>query len=127
MKFPLIILDFEASSLNMESYPIEVGLAVATNLNAPIGSWSSLIRPDAAWLDSGDWEPAAEAVHGIARASLLAGMSARDVAVGLNRVISSVGHCWCDGGRYDGHWLKTLFRAAGMKPAFQLWDIAGLF
>jgi hypothetical protein len=29
IKFPLAIVDFEASSLNLESYPIEVGLALA--------------------------------------------------------------------------------------------------
>jgi hypothetical protein len=127
MKFPLIIIDFEASSLNMESYPIEVGMAVAMNLSGSVGVWSSLIIPDPEWVQGGDWEPASQQIHGIARESLAGGSHPVEIAETLNRVIEPHGQAWCDGGRYDGHWLKTLFLAAPVKPTFDLWDISGLF
>jgi hypothetical protein len=127
MKFPLIIVDFEASSLNMESYPIEVGVAVAKDLSGSVGVWSSLIIPDPEWVQGGDWDPASQGTHGISRESLARGRHPAEVAAILDMIITPHGHAWCDGGRYDGHWLKTLFRAARMKPGFDVWDVAGLF
>jgi hypothetical protein len=127
MKFPLIIIDFEASSLNMESYPIEVGLAVAKDLSGSVGVWSSLIIPDPEWVQGGDWQPASQQIHGISRESLAGGRHPAEIAETLNRIIEPHGQAWCDGGRYDGHWLKTLFLAARMKPRFDLWDISVLF
>jgi hypothetical protein len=127
MKFPLILIDFEASSLSTESYPIEVGVAIATQRDEPIGVWSSLIRPDKAWLAGNDWDPVAQKVHNIPAASLNHGLSAHEVALYLNQTLGPVGHAYCDGGRYDGFWLKRLYKAAGIAPNFALWDIAGLF
>jgi len=127
MKFPLIILDFEASSLSTESYPIEVGVAVAARPDAPISVWSNLIRPDRAWLANGDWDPAAQKVHNISAASLSGGLSAHEVALSLNQMLGPVGHAYCDGGHYDGFWLEQLYKAAGITPTFQLWDMTRLF
>jgi hypothetical protein len=127
MKFPLVLIDFEASSLSTESYPIEVGVAIATGPDEPIETWSSLIKPDKAWLAGGDWDPDAQKVHHITAASLNGGLSANEVALHLNRLLGPVGHAYCDGGHYDGFWLKQLYKAAGIAPAFALWDIAGLF
>lgn len=127
MKLPLAILDFEASSLNPDSYPIEVGLAVAASLTKPALVWSSLIAPTDEWIGRGDWERASEQVHGISRRELSNGMTPSEVTTILDKMLQPIGHAWCDGGRYDGHWLKTLYLAAGTKPKFHLWDIAGLF
>ena len=127
MKFPLIVIDFEASSLNSESYPIEVGVAVARSAAGPIEAWSSLIQPSSAWIQGNDWDPASEKIHGISRSELNKGRAAFEVATGLNRLIEPNGHAWCDGGRYDGHWQTKLFEAASLKPAYELWDISGLF
>lgn len=127
MRFPLAVIDFEASSLSMESYPIEVGLAVARGSNGPIKVWSKLIRPTADWIGRGDWDPEAEQTHKIRMGELQAGMQPLRVAERLNQLLGPIGTAWSDGGVYDGHWLRTLYRAAGTKPAFTLWDIAALF
>jgi hypothetical protein len=127
MIYPLILLDFEASSLSDSSFPIEVGVAVAPTAQGPIHVWSSLIKPDRNWTASDDWDPAAEAVHHIPWADLVQGQSPRDVALALNSIIGPVGHAYCDGGYYDGMWMERLFKAAKIAPAFALWDMARLF
>jgi len=66
-------------------------------------------------------------VHNIPAASLTGGLSAHAVALRLNEIVGPVGHAYCDGGHYDGLWLKRLYKAAGIAPAFALWDIARLF
>lgn len=126
MRFPIAIVDFEASSLDIDSYPIEAGLALCHAADQPISVWSSLIVPTDDWNAVG-WDVAAQRVHGIARSELDAGMSPVEVASHLNQCLGPLGHAWSDGGRYDGHWMAALFRAAKIKPAFHLWDIAGLF
>lgn len=127
MRFPLAVIDFEASSLSMESYPIEAGLALAKGSDAPIEVWSTLIRPDADWIERGDWDPEAEQTHKIRIAELQAGMEPLRVAETLNLLLGPIGMAWSDGGAYDGHWLRTLYVTAGIKPSFALWDIAALF
>ena len=127
MNFPLILLDFEASSLSDDSYPIEVGVAVALTLDEPIRVWSSLIQPVREWTFRHDWDPAAERVHHIPAALLATGQISSEVAKALNTIIGPVGHAYCDGGHYDGFWLERLFKAARIEPAFALWDLARLF
>jgi hypothetical protein len=127
MRFPLIILDFEASSLSLNSYPIEVGVAVAHCPDKPLSVWSALIQPERPWVSQGDWDTASAKVHGIAAGELADGCSTREAAVALNRIIGPVGHAWCDGGYYDAMWLEKLYHAAGISPEFALWDMAGLF
>ena len=87
MNFPLILLDFEASSLSDDSYPIEVGVAVALNLDEPIRVWSSLIRPVREWTIRHDWDPAAERVHHIPAALLATGQMSSEVAKALLSLI----------------------------------------
>lgn len=58
----LVFLDFEASSLNKRSYPIEVGWILEGGR-----SESRLIRPAPDWTD---WGPAAEGIHHIDRSML---------------------------------------------------------
>src|SRR5215510_6144698 len=59
-----VFLDFEASSLGDDSYPIEVGWVFEDGREE-----AHLIRPPPAWID---WDVTAERVHGIAREALLA-------------------------------------------------------
>ena len=58
----LAAVDFEASCLPSygRGFPLEVGLSCVGT--GETKSW--LIRPDGAWL-GWDWDPAAEAIHGI--------------------------------------------------------------
>ena len=127
MNFPLIVLDFEASSLSDISYPIEVGVALALKVDGPLRVWSSLIQPGRDWTFRQDWDPAAERVHHIPPALLATGQTPSEVAKALNAIIGPVGQAYCDGGHYDGLWLERLFKSARVEPAFVLWDLARLF
>lgn len=127
MKFPLAVIDFEASSLSLESYPIEVGVAIALDAQGPIDVWSTLICPSAEWLARSDWDEESAMTHGISRSELEGAAEPFDVANSLNMKLASIGLAWCDGGQYDGHWLRTLYQAAGLKPSYALWDIAAMF
>ncbi|KPF68348.1 hypothetical protein IP84_09810 [beta proteobacterium AAP99] len=107
-----VIMDIEASGFGAGSYPIEVGIVLADGSSA---SW--LIRPEAHWTR---WDASAEAVHGIARAQLLAeGWSARVVAQELNRRLAGQ-TVFTDGWAHDFAWLAVLFDAADLVPRFRL-------
>lgn len=103
------ILDFEASSLSQESWPIEVGLSWIAN--GHVQTWSSLIRPDPAW-DLDDWSPQSAEVHGIPLTELEDAPSAAEVAevfldvVGRRRLAS-------DAPEFEVRWLSRLLRATG--------------
>lgn len=66
-RFPLVVMDFEASALTLDSYPIEVGVAIATTPSSSIETWSSLIAPAPDWDLASHWDPDAERIHGISR------------------------------------------------------------
>lgn len=115
-----LFLDFEASSLNPSSYPIEVAYS------CPDGEIEScLIVPESDWLD---WDPYAQReIHRISRAMLFAGGSAPgQVLERMNERLSGE-PVYCDGGEFDAHWLNRLAQAAGFLPAFELLDIGTLY
>jgi hypothetical protein len=102
----MVFLDFEASSLSEQSYPIEIGWVFADGR-----SESHLIRPAPRW---DDWDAAAEAVHGISRAELLAGGEPHD-AVARRMVEALAGHdLYASAPSWDGKWMSALLRAAGL-------------
>jgi len=73
----LFYIDFEASSLSLESWPIEIGMAWIGG--SEVQSWSTLIRPDASWnLD--DWSLRSAEVHNIPYEEVMAAPRAVDVA-----------------------------------------------
>ncbi|PCM44179.1 hypothetical protein [Marinobacter sp. ANT_B65] len=111
-------IDFEASSLDLiASYPIEVGVCMP---DRTLHSW--LIEPHVLWKD---WSESAEQIHGIARATLLSeGSPVSEVAHHLNQLLS--GYVYCDAWTFDSFWLYRLFRAAGVKPGFQLESVSAL-
>lgn len=111
-------IDFEASSLDLiASYPIEVGLCMP---DGTLHSW--LIAPHVLWQD---WSDSAERIHGISRATLEAeGSSVRDVAHHLNELLPN--QVFCDAWTFDSFWLHRLFRAAKIRPEFQLESISML-
>jgi len=124
--WPLYVLDFEASSLELEGYPIEVGLAAWMELEGPMLGWSALIRPEEEWLRFGDWSKASRNVHGISQADLRSGSSAQDVASELSRLLPDGAVVWCDGGPYDAHWARKLFEPTGIGQRFTLLNWSGL-
>jgi hypothetical protein len=109
-----VFIDFEASSLSDDSYPIEVGWAFENG-----ASESYLIRPAADW---SDWADDAEAIHGISRA-LLADATPHDV-VARRMVEALTGHdLLASAPSWDGKWLSVLLRGAGLpRRALRLRD-----
>jgi len=100
----LVFLDFEASSLSKRSYPIEVAWVFEDGRTE-----SHLIRPAPEWED---WDAAAEAIHGIARAHLLA-QGDDHLAVAQRMVDELTGHdLLASAPSWDGKWLSVLLRAA---------------
>jgi DNA polymerase III epsilon subunit-like protein len=111
-----VFLDFEASSLHEDSYPIEVGWVAEDG-----ACESHLIRPAPFW--TADWDPAAEALHGLSRERLLAeGEPYDDVA---RRTLEALGphEVLVSAPSWDGKWMSVLLRAAGLpRHALRLKD-----
>jgi hypothetical protein len=110
-----VFLDFEASSLSKNSYPIEVAWVFEDG-----ASEAHLIRPAPAWTE---WDSGAERIHGIPRALLEREgephdrVAARMVAVLANHDLFASAPSW------DGKWLSALLRAAGLpRHALRLRD-----
>jgi len=104
-----LFVDFEASSLTSESWPIEVGVAQIVERQVIVES--RLIRPHETW-DPEDWHPESAAVHGISRAELAAADPAEEVARWLvRRMGSSV--LVSDAPEYDRKWLIRLLEVIG--------------
>lgn len=114
-------IDFEASSLDPGSYPIEVAW---TDEHGRIESY--LINPYAigGWLD---WDPMSQAVHGLSRNYLSQnGKHPQEVAGIMNEKLSGK-VLYCDGGEFDNDWCDALFTAVGLKPTFTLDEVQRLW
>ena len=123
----IVFLDFEASSLGPQSYPIEVGWAIldlADMLAPAITTQAYLIRPEPDWTD---WSTQSAAIHNIPRERLHRdGRPATEVATLMNQALAGdVLHV--DGHRFDIFWCDRLFVAAGQAEAFQLARIERAF
>jgi len=102
----IAFLDFEASSLGKEGYPIEVAWVLIAGEEE-----SHLIRPDPSW---NDWDEEAERIHGITRERLLSeGRSVEDVAQRMLTVLSGR-TLYATAPSWDGKWLSKLLRAGGL-------------
>ena len=103
---PYVFLDFEASSLSKESYPIEVGW-----VHEDGGGESHLIRPAPGWTE---WDDRAEVIHHISRQLLETegephtAVCARLLALFETAIVLASAPSW------DGHWLSMLLRASGL-------------
>lgn len=98
-------LDFEASSLAKKSVPIEVAWVFEDGRSADY-----LIRPAQGW---DDWDPRAEAIHHIDRATLLRDGCPHDM-VASAMVDQLTGHdLFASAPSWDGKWLSALLRGAG--------------
>jgi hypothetical protein len=98
-------LDFEASSLSDQSYPVEVAWVFQDGR-----SESHLIAPAPTW---DDWDKASEAIHGISRETLLRDGEPHDV-VARRMVEALTGFdLFASAPSWDGKWLSVLLRGAG--------------
>ena len=110
-----VFLDFEASSLRKNGFPIEVGWAFEDG-----SAEGHLIRPAPGW---SDWDAEAEAIHGISREQLEhQGVPHKEVARRMVETLS--GHqLFASAPSWDGKWLSLLLRAAGLpRDALRLRD-----
>lgn len=101
-----VFLDFEASSLTDDSYPIEVGWMFETGEGE-----SHLIRPADDWLD---WNDKAAAIHGLTRPALEAAGSPHDVVAHRMVEILSGHDLFASAPSWDGKWLSVLMSHAGL-------------
>ena len=112
MDFRPYIIDVEASGFGVDSYPIEVGLALEEGER-----FCSLIQPVAGW---GHWSEDAEACHQIARACLFQhGKPAASVASMLNLILQHK-TVYSDGWVVDKPWMERLFASVGMAMQFRI-------
>jgi hypothetical protein len=113
------VVDIEASGFGRQSYPIEIGWALADGRTGCL-----LVRPPPHWTH---WDPAAEKVHGISRDTLARhGREPVEVALHLNAELGSQ-VVYSDAWGHDYAWLSRLFDEAGMAPTFKLDAAASLF
>lgn len=110
----MFVIDFEASSLSGQSYPIQVAVYNGED------SYSAFIRPDDTWTE---WNMSSQAIHNIPRALLFdVGKPAVQVAEELNDFIGKE-IAYCDGGIYDIHWANALHEAAQVPKTWYYGDV----
>ena len=113
-----VFIDFEASSLSPNSWPIEVGVAWLDGHRVEIRS--KLIKPHNIW-DLDDWSDESAAVHNIPFHDLENAESAEEVArwlkteVGGRMLVS-------DAPKFDQHWLDRLMNTIEEPPHDQIED-----
>ena len=101
-----VFLDFEASSLSKNSYPIEVAWVFENGQ-----SETYLIRPAPDWTE---WDAEAERIHNIALKTLVDEGVPHDI-VAQRMVEALSGHeLFASAPSWDGKWLSTLLRSAGL-------------
>lgn len=98
------VLDFEASSLSADSWPIEVGLSWIEN--GSVRTWSSLIRPATNW-PLPDWSQQSAAIHGIRISELETAPPAHQVACELMRKVKDR-ILVSDAPEFEDRWLSRL-------------------
>ena len=108
----LLFIDFEASSLDKASWPIEIGFAWLDG--DEIRSAAKLIRPEPNWSPSA-WSRASAAIHKIPREALDDADTAADVA---HWAIDLIGELTLisDAPAFDQYWLDRLLETAPGLP-----------
>ena len=116
-----IIIDLEASGLLGASYPLSV--AWGAHVDAVE---CHLIRPEQTWLDEGDWDECAEAIHGFTLKHLLdKGEPAQQVAERLAEALAGR-VIYSDAPNFDRYWLEVLHHTTGVAQTYEVDDFARL-
>lgn len=103
-------IDFEASGIAPDSYPIEVAVVF------PGGEYQTLIQPAKYW---DHWSYDAQDMHQITLEQLiLEGTPPLAVAQAMNRLFD--GKTLCSDNPADCFWLDVLYEAAGIDPTFEV-------
>ncbi len=107
---PTHFVDFEASGIAPDSYPIEIAIVSADTKH------QALIKPMYYWEH---WSYDAQDMHQISRDQLLLeGVDPHALAVELN--FKYQGLTICSDSPQDCFWLDTLYEAAGIEPKFEV-------
>jgi len=112
----ITIIDFEASGLESDSYPIQV----AWNIGEEVHSYfiNSAFVPE--WEG---WSTTSEAVHGLSRDFLLEhGEYPHDVAKAMNASLAG-SVVYSDAVSYDRNWCQRLFDASPYDMGFSFADL----
>lgn len=110
---PAHFIDFEASGIAPDSYPIEVAVVF------PGGEYQALIKPAAYWEH---WSYDAQDMHQLTREQLVSeGTPAIQVAEQMNALFD--GKTLCADNPADCFWLDVLYEAAGIDPTFAIQPI----
>ncbi len=104
-----VFIDFEASSLSQDSWPIEVGVAWLDGTKVVVES--KLIQPRPDWLES-DWNAESQNVHGIHRSELDDATPSDDVAKWLLEIVGGR-PLFSDAPEFDQRWLNRLLGHPG--------------
>lgn len=119
MTLAMPVIDVEASGLDEESYPIEVGFVLDCG-----SSFNFLIKPLRKWKH---WDNTAQGIHGISQAKLHTdGQKPIDVARKLNEILGGT-TIYCDAVYYDTFWIDKLFTDVKLKRKFVIKDIQSCF
>lgn len=112
------VIDVEASGFGRGSYPIEVGVALASGRTACF-----LIRPFPDWIH---WTDEAESLHRISRAVLETyGRPPTEVAAGLNTLLDGR-TVYSDAWGVDSSWLALLHERVGLPATYRVDALNGL-
>jgi len=107
---PSFFIDFEASGIAPDSYPIQVAVVSSES------SFTSLIKPARYWTH---WSFDAQDMHGLSQDQLREqGDTPSALARHMNQLFS--GQVLCSDSPQDSFWLDVLYEAADLMPTFQL-------
>lgn len=110
-----VFLDFEASSLAEQGYPVEVAWVFQDGR-----SESHLIKPAPSWTD---WDEKAETIHGISREKLAREGEAHEIVASRMVEVLNGHDLFASAPSWDGKWLSVLLRGAGLpRHALRLRD-----
>lgn len=109
----LIIIDCEASGLEEESYPIEIGVAFQYD------SFGFLIKPHHSWTH---WSEKSAKIHNIERSQLDSGLSIYDSVIKLNSQLRD-SIVFSDAVDYEIFWIDKLFSVVGVDRLFDIKSI----
>ena len=110
MERPSFFIDFEASGIAPDSYPIEVAVVSSDT------SFSLLIKPARYWTY---WSFDAQDMHGLNQDQIRErGDTTNAVARRMNQLFS--GQILCSDSPQDVFWLDVLYEAADLVPTFEL-------
>ena len=112
----LVFIDFEASSLERGSFPIELGWVTEMGVGTSV-----LIRPEPGWRK---WSPQSQEIHGISRDDLERDGIPAAEAARLAGAAFNGKTVLADEPAWDGAWLNMLLSAAG-RPVVKVEDLDG--